>query len=140
MDPGGRGFPWLTSLRAGVYSLPLKVSEHVLIPRPETEFVVDKVLELVEPGKPAEMLELGTGGGAIAIALACQDPDFRVTAVDISPAALQVARANAQRLEVDGQITFVESDLFEKVSGTYNVICSNPPTSNGVNWANWLQR
>ncbi len=109
------------------YSLPLKVSEHVLIPRPETEFVVDKVLELVEPGKPAEMLELGTGSGAIAIALACQDPDFRVTAVDISPAALQVARANAQRLEVDGQITFVESDLFEKVSGTYSVICSNPP-------------
>jgi len=101
------------------YSLPLKVSEHVLIPRPETEFVVDKVLELVEPG--------GTGSGAIAVALACQDPDIQVTAVDISPEALEVARANAQRLEVAGQITFLESDLFQRVSGTFQVICSNPP-------------
>lgn len=109
------------------YSLPLKVNEHVLIPRPETEFVVDKVLELLEPGRPAQVLELGTGSGAIAIAVAYQDPDFRITAVDISPAALEVAQANAQRLEVDGQISFVESDLYQNVSGTYAVICSNPP-------------
>ena len=109
------------------YSLPLQVSEGVLIPRPETEFVVDKVLELLEPGIPTEILELGTGSGAIALALACQDPGFRVTAVDVSPAALAVARANAERLEVQNQITFVESDLFQKISGTYKVICSNPP-------------
>ena len=109
------------------YSLPLQVSEGVLIPRPETEFVVDKGLELLEPGIPTEILELGTGSGAIALALACQDPGFRVTAVDVSPAALAVARANAERLEVQNQITFVESDLFQKISGTYKVICSNPP-------------
>ncbi|MDI9458345.1 MAG: peptide chain release factor N(5)-glutamine methyltransferase [Bacillota bacterium] len=109
------------------YSLPLQVSEGVLIPRPETEFVVDKVLELLESGIPTEILELGTGSGAIALALACQDPGFRVTAVDVSPAALAVARANAERLEVQNQITFVESDLFQKISGTYKVICSNPP-------------
>ncbi len=109
------------------YSLPLLVTEDVLIPRPETEFVVEKVLELLEPGRPAHILDLGTGSGAIAVALACQDPEFKITAVDISPAALKVARANAQRLEVDGQITFVESDLFQNISGTFHVICSNPP-------------
>ena len=109
------------------YSLPLNVAPEVLIPRPETEFVVEKVLELLEPGRPAQILELGTGSGAIAIALACQDPDFQITAADISPAALQVARANAERLEVAGQITFLESDLFAKVSGRFRVICSNPP-------------
>ena len=76
------------------YSLPLLVNEAVLIPRPETEFVVDKVLELLEPGRPGRILELGTGSGAIAVALACQDPDIQVTAVDISPEALEVARAN----------------------------------------------
>ena len=86
-----------------------------------------KVLELLEPGIPTEILELGTGSGASALALACQDPGFRVTAVDVSPAALAVARANAERLEVQNQITFVESDLFQKISGTYKVICSNPP-------------
>lgn len=109
------------------YSLPLNVAPEVLIPRPETEFVVEKVLELLERGRPAQILELGTGSGAIAIALACQDPDFQITAADISPAALQVARANAERLEVAGQITFLESDLFAKVSGRFRVICSNPP-------------
>ncbi|NMB01085.1 MAG: peptide chain release factor N(5)-glutamine methyltransferase [Firmicutes bacterium] len=109
------------------YSLPFQVSESVLIPRPETEFVVDKVLEVLESDQPAEILELGTGSGAISIALACQNPDFKITAVDISPAALQVAEANAKRLEVDNQITFLEGDLFNPVSGKFAVICSNPP-------------
>lgn len=109
------------------YSLPVQVDENVLIPRPETEFVVDKTLEFLEAGQLANILELGTGSGAIALALACQDPLFRITAVDISPAALKVAEANAKRLGVDGQVRFVQSDLFEKVTGLYSVICSNPP-------------
>lgn len=109
------------------YALPIHVDRNVLIPRPETEFVVEKVLELVEVGKPVRILELGTGSGAIAVALACQDPDFQITAVDVSPGALQVARENAQRLGVDHQVIFLESDLFAEVSGTYAVICSNPP-------------
>lgn len=109
------------------YSVPLKVSEAVLIPRPETEFVVDKVLEVLEPNQPAEILELGTGSGAISIALALQDPNFKITAVDISPAALQVAKSNAANLEVDNQVTFLEGDLYSPVSGKFKVICSNPP-------------
>lgn len=109
------------------YKIPLRVNHHVLIPRPETEFVVDKVMELVDPERSCNVLELGTGSGAIAIALACQDPDLRVTAVDISLEALQVAQENAKRLELDNQIDFVKSDLFSEISGTYSIICSNPP-------------
>lgn len=109
------------------YALPLKVNRNVLIPRPETEFVVDKVLELVEPVQPLQVLDLGTGSGAIALALACQDPNFNITAVDISHEALQVAAANARLLEVENQVTFLESDLFSQVSGKFSVICSNPP-------------
>lgn len=109
------------------YGLPLQVNEHVLIPRPETEFVVDKVLELVNLGEVVNILELGTGSGAIALALACQSPDFRLAAVDISPEALQVAKGNAVQLGVDHQVDFFVSDLFDEVSGTYHVLCSNPP-------------
>lgn len=109
------------------YSIPLRVNENVLIPRPETEFVVDKILEILEPDQPTQILDLGTGSGAIAIALACQDPNFKITAVDISAPALQMAQANAKSLEVDNQITFIESDLFTKVPRKYTVICSNPP-------------
>lgn len=118
--------PYLTGERE-FYALPLKVSRSVLIPRPETEFVVEKVLELLEPDIPSQILDLGTGSGAIAIALACQDPGFHITAVDLSSAALEVAKANAEDLEVEQQITFVKSDLFESVSGKFSVICSNPP-------------
>jgi release factor glutamine methyltransferase len=113
--------------RREFYALPIQVNEDVLIPRPETEFVVDKVLELQEPGAGGKVLELGTGSGAIALALACQDPDYRITAVDISPEALEVAMGNAQRLGVDHQVEFLQSDLFQRVTGTYKVICSNPP-------------
>ncbi len=109
------------------YGLPIHVNRNVLIPRPETEFVVDKVVELVELGQSVHILELGTGSGAIALALACQDPDFQITAVDISPMALQVAQENAKRLGVDQQVHFVKGDLFAEVAGTYSVICSNPP-------------
>ncbi len=109
------------------YNIPIRVNPHVLIPRPETEFVVDKIRELVDPQEPTYILELGTGSGAIAIALACQNPHFCITGVDISAEALQVAKANAKRIEVGNQVDFVESDLFDEVSGRYSVICSNPP-------------
>jgi len=117
---------YLTGVRE-FYSLPIEVTRDVLIPRPETEFLVDAVLELLEPDVPVEILEIGTGSGAVAAVLAYQDPLIRVTATDVSPQALVVAEKNAVRLEVDGQIEFVHSDLFASVQGKYRVICSNPP-------------
>lgn len=117
---------YLTGTRE-FYSLLIGVTRDVLIPRPETEFLVDKVLELLEPGVPTNVLELGTGSGAVAVALAYQDPNIQVTATDISAQALEVAKNNAARLEVDNQISFVESDLFANLTGKYTVICSNPP-------------
>ncbi|NLJ81124.1 MAG: peptide chain release factor N(5)-glutamine methyltransferase [Firmicutes bacterium] len=118
--------PHLTGERE-FYSLALSVSPQVLIPRPETELLVDKVLELIEPAEPVWILDLGTGSGAIALALACQDPNIFVTAADLSAAALRVAEKNAEQLEMNAQIDFIESDLFENIQGKYNVICSNPP-------------
>jgi release factor glutamine methyltransferase len=96
----------------------------VLIPRPETEHLVEAVLRLKDK---SEILDVGTGSGAIAIALAHLLPNSHVTAGDISPAALAVARRNAQRHGVDTRITFLESDLLASVEGQFDVVVSNPP-------------
>lgn len=114
------------------YSLDFKVTPAVLIPRPETELLVEEVVRaahsrLTAGKRPVRILDLGTGSGAVAIAVARQDPDFLVTAVDISPDALIIARENAESLEVVEQVEFIESDLFSKVRGSFDVICSNPP-------------
>src|SRR5690606_16442678 len=104
----------------------------VLIPRPETELLVEKVVKLAKARlasgqQQVHILDVGTGSGAVAVAAARQDPEFLVNAVDISSEALEVARSNAVRHEVDHQMRFVVSDLFSDVSGTFDIICSNPP-------------
>lgn len=114
------------------YSLAFRVTPAVLIPRPETELLVDKVVLLAQARLQAgqaevRILELGTGSGAVAVAVARQDPAFSITAVDISPAALEVARKNAERHEVESQIQFLLSNLFAAVEGKFDIICSNPP-------------
>ena len=97
--------------------LELKVTRATLIPRPSTEALIEKA------AKPGTFLDIGTGSGAIAIALAVKGG--RGTATDISPLALDVARANARFHRVDDRITFVEADLF--VDGTFDLVISNPP-------------
>jgi release factor glutamine methyltransferase len=97
--------------------LELQVSPSVLIPRPSTESLVQRA------GKPAAFLEIGTGSGAIAIALAVGGS--RGTATDLSPRAIDIARANARRHKVEDRITFVEADLF--VDGSFDLVISNPP-------------
>ncbi|MCD4652053.1 MAG: peptide chain release factor N(5)-glutamine methyltransferase [Candidatus Cloacimonetes bacterium] len=101
----------------------LEVCKTVLIPRPETE----QLIELIQNWgvKPTSILDIGTGSGAIAIALAKCFPQAEVTAVDISTEALKVARRNAGKYNVD--IQFIQSDLFSKSEGKFDLIVSNPP-------------
>jgi release factor glutamine methyltransferase len=108
------------------YGLSLRVTPDVLIPRPETEHLVDLALERLAPGSPARVLELGTGSGAIAIALAAQRPDLKVTATDISDAALDLARRNAREHSVE--IDFRTSDWFGSLGANpFDLVVSNPP-------------
>ena len=105
------------------WSLPFHVSPAVLIPRPETELLVELVLEHASEG--ANILELGTGSGAIAVSLAHARPDLHLTATDISTDALDVAERNSRRHGT--QIQFVHSNWFESLNGRWDIIVSNPP-------------
>lgn len=105
------------------------VNEHVLIPRQDTETLVELILE-ERKDRNAAVLDLGTGSGCIAVSLAVLGPYKSVTAVDISRPALEVAGSNAERLLGDGgkKISFVQSDLFAGLQGRrYDIIVSNPP-------------
>jgi release factor glutamine methyltransferase len=105
--------------------LKLKVSPAVLIPRPETELLVETVLERLKDIPNPAVIDIGTGSGAIAIAIKHQLPDSQVTAVDISKTALSIAKENADDHRLS--IRFLESDLFSSVTGTFDVLISNPP-------------
>jgi len=109
------------------WSLDLKVNRHTLIPRHETERLVELTLELV-PDKPdTSILELGTGSGAIALALAKEKPHWQIIACDICEEALQVAQENARALQIKN-VSFCHSDWFSKIlPHHYNAIVANPP-------------
>jgi release factor glutamine methyltransferase len=98
------------------YSLALHVSPAVLIPRPETESLVEAVLTEFDPASRLQILDIGTGSGAIAIALAHHLPNAHVTATDISSAALAVASSNAARHQLSSRIRFVEADLLDALA------------------------
>jgi release factor glutamine methyltransferase len=113
---------------AEFYRLPFRVTADVLIPRPETEHVVEMVLGLAAKLLNPRIVDVGTGSGAIAIALAHELPRAVVTATDLSAAALSVARENAQRNGVAERIQFLEGDLLEPVAGEqFEIVVSNPP-------------
>ncbi len=110
------------------FGLLFEVTPAVLIPRPETEHLVEATLEHIAPDANARIVDVGTGSGAIAVALAHARPRSHVTAVDLSPAALEVARRNAQRHEVLERVTFVQSNLLATVDAAdFDVAVSNPP-------------
>ncbi|WP_371860636.1 peptide chain release factor N(5)-glutamine methyltransferase [Pseudoduganella lurida] len=106
------------------YGLDFRVGPAVLIPRPDTELLVELALERLAPR--SRVLDMGTGSGAIAVALAHTRPDAQVTALDVSPAALDVARANATHNQAT--VRFLHSDWFTAVAGeTFDLVVSNPP-------------
>jgi release factor glutamine methyltransferase len=110
------------------YSLEFAVSPAVLIPRPETETLVMEALRWLKSREAPRVLDVGTGSGAIAVAVARQHKSARVTAVDVSSTALGVAAGNAQRHGVTDRVTFLEGDLFGPVAGQFfDLIVSNPP-------------
>ena len=107
------------------WSLPLQVTPDVLIPRADTEILVEEALKKIA-GSGA-ILDVGTGSGAIAIALAHELPEARIDAIDISPAALAVAEANARHNGLAERVNFRQADLYHLSGGPYGLIVANPP-------------
>lgn len=114
------------------WSLALEVGPEVLIPRPDTEVLVEEVLARITEG--AHLLDVGTGSGAIALAVAHEKPDVRVTAIDNSPAALRIARRNAERHGLADRIRFLEADLARLPDEVFDLVVSNPPYVAAPEW------
>ncbi|CAM4456643.1 MAG: Release factor glutamine methyltransferase [Legionellaceae bacterium] len=109
------------------WSLSLNVNSHVLIPRPETELLVELALHLLPENESLSIVDLGTGSGAIAIALAAERPHWKILAIDKSLEALEIAKNNAQELQCNN-IEFIASHWYEKLPlKKYAAIISNPP-------------
>jgi release factor glutamine methyltransferase len=116
------------------WDMDLIVSQAVLIPRPETEHVIETVLRLesagegARPTRASRIVDVGTGSGCIALALAKELPGAEIHATDISRAALEIARANAARLQLEGRVRFHEKDLLQGLEpGSFDFVVSNPP-------------
>jgi release factor glutamine methyltransferase len=111
------------------WSLSFYVNRHVLIPRPETEILVEEVLRITSgiERHPVRILEIGAGSGAISVALAVSQEDMEIVATDISPEAIAVARQNAADAGVAARIDFLVGSLFADLAGVFDVIVSNPP-------------
>lgn len=120
----GEPVAYITGFKS-FFGLSLQVDARVLDPRPDTETLVEWALERLPHGGNQRVLDLGTGSGAVALALQHQRPALHVTGVDASPDALAVASANAQRLNLP--VHFIHSDWMDNVPGPFELIVSNPP-------------
>ncbi len=117
------------------YSIPIRVDENVLVPRPETEHLVVEAIDQAKriaahvSDRPLRILDIGTGSGAIAIAIAKNLKEAEIVAVDVSLPALDIARWNVDKQKLSERITLIQSDLFESldINDRFDAICSNPP-------------
>jgi release factor glutamine methyltransferase len=121
----GEPIAYLTGERE-FWSLPLRVTPSVLIPRPETEALVEAVLMIIPADVAWRVADLGTGSGAIALAIASERPRCKVHGVDLSKAAIELARDNARRLGLD-RVQFHTGRWCEPLTGPFDLIASNPP-------------
>ena len=113
--------------RKEFYGLTFSVNDSVLVPRPDTELLVDLAIEKIERYDLKRVLDLGTGSGAIAVSLAANVPKLKIVATDNSTKALEVAVSNADVLCPQSPITFLRSNWFSDISGEFDLIVSNPP-------------
>jgi release factor glutamine methyltransferase len=114
--------------RKEFFSLDFEVTPAVLIPRPETETLIEEALKFLAPRKkPPRVLDIGTGSGAIAVAIAMNALDAHLVATDVSDDALEVARHNATRHRCEDRIDFIRADLFPAADARFDLIVSNPP-------------
>jgi release factor glutamine methyltransferase len=118
----------------GFRGLTLLVDARALVPRPETEVVVERCLELIDPIAEPRVLDIGVGSGAIAIAIAAEHPGARVLGVDSSEAALDLAEQNRKRAGVDGRVRLVHGDLLAGQHGPFDLVVSNPPYVRAEDW------
>ncbi len=105
------------------FSINIKVNKNVLIPRPETEILVEKAINVIKKNSLKKVIDIGTGSGAIAISIKKEAPDIEIIATDISLDALKVAKENSKNLNIN----FICCDLFNGVKGKFDLIISNPP-------------
>ena len=104
-----------------------EVTRDVLVPRPETEIIIEEALTFAREQTCSRIVDVGTGSGCLAVTIACELPDALVTGTDVSEAALAVASRNARRYGVDDRITLIRSDVLAEVTDIADLIVSNPP-------------
>lgn len=122
---GGQPIAYITGVRE-FWSLPLQVSPDVLIPRPDTELLVEVALSFIPENTPYRVADLGTGSGAVALAIASERPGCEVHATEISPAALKIAQSNGDQL-LPGRVAFNLGSWFEPLETRFDLVVSNPP-------------
>jgi release factor glutamine methyltransferase len=122
--------------RREFWSLTLAVNAHTLIPRPETETLVEMALSRLRDRAEPRLLDLGTGSGCLLLALLTELPAAWGVGVDLDQDALEVARANAGRLGIEARAAFVRADWTEGLAGQYDLIVANPPYVSDAEWAN----
>ncbi len=113
--------------KVSFYSKEFFIKEGVLIPRPETELLVDEGLKILKNMKNAKVAEIGVGSGIVSVMLALLKEDIKITATDISKKALRIAYENAVKFGVENKIDFLQTSFLDKVEGDFDLIISNPP-------------